>query len=533
MDGDGRIVHANEAAGELLVGPLVGHKLVDVLRSPAAHALLPDSEGEFDMPDGRSLYLRATPLPDGTVLVLRDHTRLRQLETVRRDFVANVSHELRTPVAVIRANAEALLDGALEEQPQPFVEAIARNADRLNALVVDLLDLARIEEGRDPLELRPVSLRDLGRRLGTEYGRLDVDLPEGRIAVADDRALEQVLVNLVDNACKYTDGGVSLRAEPRGRSIRIEIRDEGAGIEPHHRQRVFERFYRVDPGRSRELGGTGLGLSIVRHLVLTMGGRVGVEANRPQGSVFWVELPAATSDAVAETRHPVEQASDEIVFPARAPFAAPETVEAIRESLLLMAGRVEEMIASATRAYVERDLELARETISADEAVNEDELRVDQLCLALLGAERPSTELRFLAATLKMVTDLERIADLAVNVSERVLALGGAERPGPVDPIPKMAATVQDMVRGAIDAFVREDVDRARAVLARDDEVDALYHHFDRAVLEAMRRDPKVVEPGIHVAAIARTLERMGDHATNLAEQAVFMIAGRDIRHRG
>ena len=534
LDGTGRITLSNRAAEELLQRDPLGLQLVDVIRAPAAHALLPEGEGEFGVPGGRVFFMRATPLANGTLLVLRDHTRLRQLETVRRDFVANVSHELRTPVAVIRANAEALLDGALEEQPMPFIEAMQRNADRLNALVSDLLDLARIDEGGDELALEPQKLRTVGRKLAEEYEGLEVDLPKGRTVVADTSALEQVLVNLVENARKYTEGRVWLRSTQNGAFVRIEVADEGAGIEPHHRERIFERFYRVDAGRSRRLGGTGLGLAIVRNLVLAMHGRVGVEANEPTGSVFWLELPAVAPIDTEDDELRSDAAPAPIRFPERRPSTRAATVEVIRERLLLMAGRVEAMIASAAQAYVERDLELARQTIAQDRAVNEDELRIDEHILTLLGSERPPPkDLRFLAITLKMVTDLERIADLAVSLSDGVIALGGQDRPGPVDPIPEMASTVQEMVRSAIDAFVRDDLDLAREVLRLDQRVDALHRGFDRAVVKAMRKDPKAVRPGVHVAAIARHLERMGDHATNLAEQVVFMIAGRDIRHRG
>jgi two-component system phosphate regulon sensor histidine kinase PhoR len=248
---------------------------------------------------------RATSLRGrgGVVVVMHDVTELRRLETVRRDFVANVSHELRTPVSVIRANAETLLDGGLEDagRARGFVESLLRHAERLSGLVSDLLDIARIEAGRVNLDPKPLQLADVILRAAQTVEpnaqrksiavRSEV-LPDLTI-VADVRALEHVVLNLLDNAVKYTPAGghVVVRARTEGRTVRVEVRDDGPGIEPRHRARIFERFYRVDPGRSRDMGGTGLGLSIVKNLTESMGGRVGVEPASPRGSIFWFTLP--------------------------------------------------------------------------------------------------------------------------------------------------------------------------------------------------------------------------------------------------
>jgi two-component system phosphate regulon sensor histidine kinase PhoR len=241
-----------------------------------------------------------------------DITEMRRLEKVRRDFVANVSHELRTPVAVIQANAETLIDGALTdlERGPEFLNAIMRNAQRLARLVSDLLDLSRIESGNFTLEIQPTevaaavqraveSIRELAARK-----RLTVDakITDEFQVLADSSAFDQILTNLIVNAVKYTpdDGHVEIRAE-RGAvqsgasTIHIDVCDDGTGIEPRHRARIFERFYRVDPGRSREMGGTGLGLSIVKHLVVAMHGEVYVTDNPTGGSVFRVILPAASA----------------------------------------------------------------------------------------------------------------------------------------------------------------------------------------------------------------------------------------------
>jgi two-component system phosphate regulon sensor histidine kinase PhoR len=250
--------------------------------------------------------VRAAPFPGsgGALAVFVDVTELRRLETIRRDFVANVSHELRTPVTAVRGAAETLHTGGITgEDAQDFLEIIERNAERLQQLVQDLLDLARIESRELKLSLEPLELGAaverafelLRGRAEGKHIRLLVDAPEGPARVLGDRrALEQVLVNLLDNALKYCAEGavVTVRTRSEGKLLRVSVEDNGPGIEPRHLPRLFERFYRVDAGRSRELGGTGLGLSIVKHLVEAMGGRVSVESTPGTGSSFAFTLPA-------------------------------------------------------------------------------------------------------------------------------------------------------------------------------------------------------------------------------------------------
>lgn len=201
-----------------------------------------------------------------------------------------------------------------------------------------------------------------------------------------------------------------------------------------------------------------------------------------------------------------------------------------------MAGHVEAMSAQSVRAFETRDGVLAEGTIEEDHKVNQAEIDIDQQCLVVLARRQPmGPELRFITFCLKMVTDLERIADLAVNICERTMQLAELD---PVQPpfdvdIPKMAGVVQSIVKDAIDAFIHEDTARAEEVVARDDEVDELYHQTFRKVLARMLEDSAVVERGIHVQSVAKFLERMGDHSTNLAEQVVYMVKGRDIRHLG
>lgn len=204
----------------------------------------------------------------------------------------------------------------------------------------------------------------------------------------------------------------------------------------------------------------------------------------------------------------------------------------LREGLLLMAGRVEEMISNSVRALIERDLELARSTIEADHLVNRAEVEHDKLCMMVLARRQPvASDLRFITLTLKMVTDLERIGDLAVNICERAIDLGEQPPLKPWVDVPRMGAIAQSMVRDAIDAFVDADVERAQSVIDRDDELDELYIGVFRELLSTMIGDSLKVERGIHAQSVAKWLERMGDHATNLAEQVVFMVNGQDIRH--
>jgi len=207
---------------------------------------------------------------------------------------------------VIRANAEPLLAGA-KNDPQmatKLIDGLHRNAERLARILADLLDLSRLDAGQYRLELAPTSVKSVTEQSLTAVEtqaqarkvEVVVDVPEELSVRADAKALDQILVNLIDNGVKYTqpEGHVWVAAKEVDDTVRIEVRDDGPGISDKHRERVFERFYRADPSRSREAGGTGLGLSIVKHLVESMGGEVGVEPNAPRGSIFWLQLPRAT-----------------------------------------------------------------------------------------------------------------------------------------------------------------------------------------------------------------------------------------------
>jgi two-component system phosphate regulon sensor histidine kinase PhoR len=238
------------------------------------------------------------------LLVLRDLTAERRADRVRRDFIANASHELRTPVTAISGAAETLLHGGftLPDEAREFVEMIARHAERLTRLTDDLLDLSRLETGDWKPQLQPIQLAPLAdsvlelfrARAQAKNIALGEDVPERLRANADRRALEQILVNLLDNAVKFTPPGgrVTLLGDGLGPTVMLSVVDTGPGIEAQHQARIFERFYRADAGRSRELGGTGLGLSIVKHLAQAMAGEVGLETSQ-NGSRFWLKLPSA------------------------------------------------------------------------------------------------------------------------------------------------------------------------------------------------------------------------------------------------
>ncbi|MCB9556300.1 MAG: phosphate signaling complex protein PhoU [Deltaproteobacteria bacterium] len=209
-------------------------------------------------------------------------------------------------------------------------------------------------------------------------------------------------------------------------------------------------------------------------------------------------------------------------------------LKALREGLLLTAGRVEQMISDAVRGVVERDAQLARLVIDRDAQINRAEIEIDDLCLQILARRQPmASDLRFITLSLKMVTDLERIGDLAVNIAERAIDLADEPPLTALEDISLMGEKVRLLVRQAVDAFVEGDVEQAEAVVDGDDDIDSLYIQVFRDMLRRMTADPDAIERGIHLQSIAKWLERMGDHAENLAEQVIFMIKGKDVRHLG
>ena len=328
VDREERVVHFNAVAARMLdVDPAaaLGLRIWEVTRVREVCEILDEARRAGGEPrrdlrlspgDGprSEVELRASALRDasgaisGAVVVLHDVTALRRLETMRRDFVANVSHELKTPLTAIRGLVETMLDDPSMEADtaRRFLGRVREQSLRLSTLVGDLLTLARIEANEERVERRPVDalalLRDCAARFGEVAARrgiaLSADLapPLGPV-LADEESLRQIVDNLLDNACKYTPSGgrVWLRAAGDDQELRIEVQDTGIGIEPRDQQRVFERFYRVDKARSRELGGTGLGLSIVKHLVQALGGRVSLESQVGRGSTFRVHVPRSNA----------------------------------------------------------------------------------------------------------------------------------------------------------------------------------------------------------------------------------------------
>ncbi|MCH5372821.1 MAG: ATP-binding protein, partial [Planctomycetes bacterium] len=295
VDADHRVLFANAASCRLLgieTPEVVGRTLLEVsrhrmLRDAATEAMTSKEpcEQEFETlgPQRRLLHLRAVRLPGepcpGVVIVLYDVTDLRRLETVRRDFAANVSHELKTPLSSIKAYAETLRLGALydAENNLRFVQRIEEQADRLHQLIIDLLQLARVESGTEAFDMQDLALDEVvagcepvyHERAEAKKLQLDIQLPDEPIIVrADEDGLITILDNLFTNSLQYTPlgGRVTVRVRGDGVHAFLEVEDTGVGISPRDQQRVFERFYRVDKARSRDLGGTGLGLAIVKHL---------------------------------------------------------------------------------------------------------------------------------------------------------------------------------------------------------------------------------------------------------------------------
>lgn len=254
---------------------------------------------------GRDLMLRWLPLADGAgcLGVVFDVTSVRSAERVRRDFVANVSHEIRTPVTALTGYAEVLLEerGDLPPAMVPMVEAIDRNARRLHLLVEDVLQLSRIEARPEDFPLTRESLLPLVEEVVERHGvkarqgriTITVNVPETMEALVNPDAFGHALGNLIDNAVKYSPPGGHVRVTGvrDGTYVRLDVEDDGVGISPVHHPRIFERFYRGDPARSKEIPGTGLGLALVKHLCLAMRAEVGFESEPGRGSRFWLKLP--------------------------------------------------------------------------------------------------------------------------------------------------------------------------------------------------------------------------------------------------
>jgi two-component system phosphate regulon sensor histidine kinase PhoR len=322
-DSDERIITLNHAAGSLLgidLSTAKGHTVQETIRNAdlqrfIGRVLSEQREAEVEIvlhgPEKKFLLLTGTVLRDsegkniGALVVLNDITRLRHLENIRREFVANVSHELKTPITSIKGYVETLQEGAIDDtgNARKFLEVIFRQADLLNALVDDLLSLSKIEQGaeRGEVQLAEEQVRPImeaaiaAYRARASERRIQVALhcKEEIVVKANARLLEQAVGNLLDNAIKYSEpgGNVEIDVTKDKSDVTIKVSDHGCGIAPEHLPRLFERFYRVDKGRSRELGGTGLGLAIVKHIIQAHEGDVTVESTPGKGSAFTLHLP--------------------------------------------------------------------------------------------------------------------------------------------------------------------------------------------------------------------------------------------------
>jgi two-component system phosphate regulon sensor histidine kinase PhoR len=332
VDAQERLIRLNQTAARLIgVDPAraQGRMLQEVVRNLDLQQLVANvlatqkpQEDELLLHDNgggeRYLHAHGTILRGaqekeaGALVVLHEVTRLKKLEKVRRDFVANVSHELRTPVTSIKGFVETLLDGAMNNpaELQRFLQIVATQTDRLNAIIEDLLTLSRIEQETEKAEiaLAPGSIRNVlctaievcQMKASDKNIRIELNCDEMLQAQINPPLLEQAIINLIDNAVKYSPPGqaIHLGASNTDEGVLIQVRDHGCGIGREHLPRIFERFYRVDKARSRKLGGTGLGLAIVKHIAQAHGGRASVESTLGEGSAFFILLPHGSSELI-------------------------------------------------------------------------------------------------------------------------------------------------------------------------------------------------------------------------------------------
>jgi two-component system phosphate regulon sensor histidine kinase PhoR len=323
LDSKQKVVTLNKAISaffELSPQDVLGKSIYEVIRITALHRLVDEAtagnttiEKEIRLAGENELYFQAhgTPLTDisgnriGLVLVFNDITRLKKLENIRRDFVANISHELKTPITAILGSAETLLETTIKkpEDNKRFLDMIIRHSDRLNSLVDDLLVLARLEseagEGEIMLSRHKIvdvlesSIALCKTKSEASQVHLERECDSALEIDINFRQIEQAVTNLIDNAIKFSTpgGSIHLKVTLQANEIIISVEDQGCGIESQHLPRLFERFYRVDKGRSREMGGTGLGLAIVKHIALAHGGQVSVDSTPNKGSTFMIHLP--------------------------------------------------------------------------------------------------------------------------------------------------------------------------------------------------------------------------------------------------
>jgi len=325
VDMEERIISMNQAAAQMFAcnpSAAQGRTIQEVVRNVVLHEFVRNTlssqkpvekdivlhAGDERFIDGHGTVLRdARGKRMGALIVLNDVTRIRRLENVRREFVANVSHEIKTPITAIKGFVETLRDGAVknQEDAERFLEIIENHAERLEAIIEDLLSLSRIEREAERGEIALVEgqVQDVVQ-MAVQVCEMSAGAKQIKIEFSCDKdiaskinapLLEQAIVNLLDNAIKHSGEGSIIRVEATqtAEEIIIDVRDQGCGIEKEHLPRLFERFYRVDKARSRQLGGTGLGLAIVKHITQAHGGQVSVESVPGKGSTFSIRLPKA------------------------------------------------------------------------------------------------------------------------------------------------------------------------------------------------------------------------------------------------
>ena len=323
---DEQLINANQAAVDMFKFKptgAIGRSIQEVIRNPQLHRFVQealtgegDAEGEIRIyqEEERILGTHSSPLREsgskriGTLIVFHDITRLRRLETMRREFAANVSHEIKTPLTAIKGFVETLLGGTVEnpEEARRFLAIIDKHANRLAAIIEDLMKLSEIEQkgqqrgiGMKREALAPVirgAIEICRVQAGEKDIAIEMDCDDALSAEINAHFLEQAVVNLVDNAVKYSGTGstINVRAMQAGSGVEIRIQDQGIGIPGSHLPRLFERFYRVDKSRSRKEGGTGLGLAIVKHIIQAHGGGIDVNSTLGKGSTFIIRLPASS-----------------------------------------------------------------------------------------------------------------------------------------------------------------------------------------------------------------------------------------------
>jgi two-component system phosphate regulon sensor histidine kinase PhoR len=301
-------VTKRESEGSFFLESIPNNSIAEIIAAVLEKGEFISQELNLVWPVQKILKINISPifekdLINGCLLVIHDITQIRRLETMRRDFIANVSHELRTPLTSIKGFVETLLEGALDDKQnsRDFLKVIHEHVDRLSRLIDDLLDLSKLESKDISIKRNKIPIKELADKVlkgfSSHLKKMSVEakneLPDKLSLRADEDKIRQVFTNLIDNAIKFNkaNGKINIYCEDRDNGIRVTVEDSGTGIPSKDIPRIFERFYRVDKARSRELGGTGLGLSIVKHIVELHGGTVGVESTEGLGSKFWFYLP--------------------------------------------------------------------------------------------------------------------------------------------------------------------------------------------------------------------------------------------------